>query len=144
MWPFVEQSVAQRTSENQNRGEPVTKVINCKKETYRRYIIENVIPAICMKWPYRGMNHTLIVQHDRASSHIPENDQEFNLHVKQGVWNICLETQPAKSPDTNVLHLSFFRALQARQWSLGSETTVDELAGCSGTSGFSRFRIKED
>ena len=27
MWPFVEQSVAQRTSENKNRGDPVTKVM---------------------------------------------------------------------------------------------------------------------
>ena len=52
----------------------------------------------------------------------------INLHAKQAVWNICLETQqPAKSPDTNVLDLSFFRALQAKQWSLGSETTVDGL-----------------
>ena len=36
-----------------------------------------------------------------------KNDQEFNLHTKQGVWNICLETQLAKSPDTNVSDLSF-------------------------------------
>jgi hypothetical protein len=51
------------------------------------------------------------------------------LHAKQGVWNICLETEHAKSPDTNVLDLSLFRAraLQARQWSLGSETTIDGL-----------------
>ena len=50
------------------------------------------------------------------------------MHAKQGVWNIRLETQPAKSPDLNVLDLSFFRArLQAKQWSLGSETTIDGL-----------------
>ena len=76
------------------------------------------------------MNRTVIVQqYDGASSDIAENDQEHNLHAsKQGMWNICfLETQPAKSPETNVLDLSFFQALQAKQWSLGSETTIDEL-----------------
>jgi hypothetical protein len=29
------------------------------------------------------------------------------IHANQGVWDISLETQPAKSPDTNVLDLSF-------------------------------------
>jgi hypothetical protein len=80
-------------------------------------MIEKVIPAIHMKWPDRGMNRTVFVQHDGASSHIPENDQDFSLHAKQGVWNIYLETQRTNCPDTNVLDLSFFRALQAtRQW----------------------------
>jgi hypothetical protein len=58
---------------------------------------------------------------------IKGSDVQFNQAAKQGVWNICLEKRPAKSPDTNVLDLSFFRALQAKQWSLGSETTIDGL-----------------
>ena len=100
-------------------------------------MIEKVIPAIKMKWPDRGMNRTVVIQHDGASAHIGENDQEFNLHAKHGVWNLCLETQPAKSPDTNVLDLSFFRALQAKQWSLGPETTIEGLIIQPGTSGVS-------
>ena len=68
-------------------------------------MIEKVIPAIRLKWPDRGMNRTVVVQHDGVSAHIPENDVEFNEAAKQGVWNICLETQSAKSPDTNVLDL---------------------------------------
>ena len=127
MWPFVEQSVAQRTSRNRNRGDPVTKIVNCNKTTYRRFLVEKVIPAIRLKWPDRGMNRTVLIQHDGASAHISEKDEEFNQAAKQGVWNICLETQPAKSPDTNVLDLSFFRALQSKQWSLGSETTIEGL-----------------
>jgi hypothetical protein len=35
--------------------------------------------------------------------------------------------QPAKSPDSNVADLLFFRALQAKQWSLGSKTLIDGL-----------------
>ena len=90
-------------------------------------MIEKVIPAIKMKWPDQGMNRTVVIQHDGASAHIEENDQEFNLHAKQGVWNICLETQPVQSPDMNILDRSFFRALQAKQWSLGPETTIEGL-----------------
>jgi hypothetical protein len=127
MWPFVEQTFAQRRSKNRNRGDPMTRIVNCNKETYRRFMIEKVIPAIRLKWPDRGMERTVLIQHDGASSHIARNDVEFNQAAKQGVWNICLETQPAKSPDTNVLDLSFFRALQAKQWRLGSETTIDGL-----------------
>jgi hypothetical protein len=108
MWPFVEQGVAQRTSRNQERGAPVTKLVSCTKETHQRFMIEKVIPAIQMKWPDRGMNRTVVIQHDGASAHIEENDQEFNLHAKHGVWNICFETQPTMSPDTKVLDMSFF------------------------------------
>ena len=73
------------------------------------------------------MHRQVIIQHDGASSHIERNDPEVLIHARQGVWNISLETQPAKSPDTNVLDLTFFRALQSKQWSLGSETTIDRL-----------------
>ena len=31
---------------------------------------------------------TVVIQHDGESAHIAENDQEFTLHAKQGVWNI--------------------------------------------------------
>jgi hypothetical protein len=127
MWPFVQQTVAQRRSVNRNRGDPVTKIINCDKATYRRFMIEKVIPAIRLKWPDRGMIRRLVIQHDGASAHITDNDVEFHQAARQGVWHISLEKQPAKSPDTNVLDLSFFRALQAKQWSLGSETTIDGL-----------------
>jgi hypothetical protein len=127
MWPFVEQTVAQRRSVNRNRGNPVTKVVNCNRDTYRKFLIEKVIPAIRMKWPDRGMNRRVIIQHDGALAHIEHNDPVFMIHANQGVWDISLETQPAKSPDTNVLDLSFSRALQSKQWSLGSETTIDGL-----------------
>ena len=51
------------------------------------------------------------------------------MYAKHGVlWNICLETQPAKSPDTNISDLSLFRAHQAKQRSLGpGETTTGGL-----------------
>ena len=56
MRPFVAQSVAQRTSVNRNKGDPVTKIVNCNKETNRRYMIDKMILATWMKWPDRDMN----------------------------------------------------------------------------------------
>ena len=38
-----------------------------------------------------------------------------------------METQPAKSPDFNVLDLSFFRALQSHQWSTPVANNIDGL-----------------
>jgi hypothetical protein len=69
----------------------------------------------------------VVIQHDGASCHVEGNDVQLDEAAKQGVRNICLEKQPAKSPDTSVLDLLFFRALEAKQWSLGSETTIDGL-----------------
>jgi hypothetical protein len=102
-------------------------VINYDNETYQRFMIEKVVTAIKLRWPNQGLNRTVVIKHDGASCHIEGNNVQFNQAAKQGVRNICLEKQHAKSPDTNVLDLLFLRALQAKQWSLGSETTIDGL-----------------
>jgi hypothetical protein len=125
MWPFVEEVEAQRRSENRPRGTIIMRVVSCDKNRYREYLIQKVLPAIRMKWPDR--DRRILIQQDGASAHIHDNDAEFNLHARQGQWEIRLETQPPKSPDTNVLDLSFFRALQSAQWGLGSETTFEGL-----------------
>jgi hypothetical protein len=125
MWPFVEEVEAQRRSENRPRGTIIMRVVSCDKNRYREYLIQKVLPAIRMKWPDR--DRRILIQQDGASAHIHDNDAEFNLHARQGRWEIRLETQPPKSPDTNVLDLSFFRALQSAQWGLGSETTIEGL-----------------
>ena len=44
-----------------------------------------------------------------------------------GNWQIRVLTQPAQSPDTNILDLSFFRALQSAQWDHGFATKIDGL-----------------
>ena len=38
-----------------------------------------------------------------------------------------MQTQPPKSPDLNVLDLSFFRALQSHQWRSGFANNINEL-----------------
>jgi hypothetical protein len=89
------------------------------------YLIQKVLPAIRMKWPDR--DRQILIQEDGSSAHIHNNDAEFNRHARQGQWEIRLETQPPKSPDTNVLDLSFFRTLQSAHWGLDSETTIEGL-----------------
>ena len=59
--------------------------------------------------------------------HIHDNDAKFNLHARQGHWDIQLETQPPKSPDTNMLDLLFLYALQSAQWGLDSKTSIEGL-----------------
>jgi hypothetical protein len=81
-------------------------------------------------WPdRRERRNDIIIQQDGASSHVGIVDEEFRRHCTEGGWNISLETQPAKSSDTNVLDLSFLRALQAVQWKSGYEKTIDGLIG---------------
>jgi len=125
MWPFVEYVPAQRRSVNRPRGAIITTPVSCTRERYRRMLIDNLLPAIRIRWPNR--DRTILVQQDGATAHISSNDAEFRLHATQGMWDIRLETQAAKSPDTNVLDLSFFRALQSAQWRLGAEVTIDGL-----------------
>jgi hypothetical protein len=101
----------------------------CKlyKSRYREYLIQRTVlqGAIRLKWPDR--DRLIFIQQDGVSAHIHDNDAELSLHARQGQWGIRLETQPPKSPDTNVLELSFFRALQSAQWGLDSETTIEGL-----------------
>ena len=112
MWPFVEQTVAQRSSKNRNRGDLVTKTVTCDKVVYRRFLIEKVIPAIRLKWPdRRGRNQNISIQRDGATAHIPRTDVEFNQVANQGVWNIQLEKQPPKSPDTNFYRFVVFQSI---------------------------------
>jgi hypothetical protein len=92
-------------------------------------MLEQVIPAIKAPWPGREGRamKSIVVQQDGASAHISEYDRDFIAAGQTGSWNIQLETQAAKSPDTNILDLSFFRALQSAQWSGQQARNIDEL-----------------
>ncbi len=107
MWPFVETRIARRSSPNRPAGIPETKVIDSNEGTYRRFMIEKIAPVIKLWWPNQGLNRTVVIQHDGASCYIKGYDFKFDQAAKHGVWNICVEKQPAKSPGTNVLDLSF-------------------------------------
>jgi hypothetical protein len=103
------------------------KIISVTAETYKQFSIKKVVrvPAIKRKWPDR--NRKISIQQDGASSHIRPHDPEFVPAVTAGNWKITLVTQPAQSPDTNHLDLTFFRALQSKQWDNGFALEIDGL-----------------
>ena len=125
MFPLIETVVAKRSTRNRPRGTRITRPVSVTKEKYRQIMITLVVPAIKEKSQCRNRN--IVIQQDGASSHIDENDAAFVAAATGGVWNIKLETQPPKSPDLNVIDLSFFRALQSHQWRSGFANTIDEL-----------------
>ncbi len=74
MWPFVETRIARISSPNRPAAIPETKVIDSNEGTYRRFMIEKVVPVIKLRWPNQGLNRTVVIQHDGASCHIKGND----------------------------------------------------------------------
>jgi hypothetical protein len=142
MWPFVEQAVAARRSVNRPRGAIIQRPVVCTKNVYRRMMIEHVVPAIKRRWPdQRGLTR-ITIQHDGASAHIEDNDVEFREHARNPLWEISILTQPAKSPDLNVLDLSFFRALQSEQWRSAREFTIGGLVN-QVLAAFERFEVRK-
>jgi hypothetical protein len=59
--------------------------------------------------------------------HISRDDAAFAVAAMAGNWQIQLLTQPAQSPDTNILDLYFSRAIQLAQWDHGFANEIDGL-----------------
>ena len=63
------------------------------------------------RWPTR--NGRIQLQQDGAKSHILEDNMEFKEAVDEIGLNLTVFTQLPNSPDTNILNLGFFRAIQS-------------------------------
>lgn len=131
LWPFVEHVRAQRSSHRRTAGTWETKPITVNKSTYKRFVIDKVIPAIKEKWPRDNniQRFTVRLQHDNAKSHFFEEDEDWVQCCFENwrLWRFELKEQPANSPDCNILDLGFFRALQSLQFSRGPSANIDEL-----------------
>ncbi|KAF0720022.1 Aste57867_630 [Aphanomyces stellatus] len=103
-----------RRSKNRDRGTPVTVPITVTKNVYRHYLVDLVFPAIRKQWPGRR-DAPIYVQHDNAWPHVENDDPEVLAAGAQGGWTIRLSSQPAMSPDFNILDLGFFNAIQSLQ-----------------------------
>ena len=64
-----------------------------------------MVPAIRDKWSDRNQN--IVLQQDGASACIDKFDPAFCAAATSGNWNITLMTQSPKSPDLNIIGLSF-------------------------------------
>ena len=86
-----------------------------------------MLPDIKAKWPAEGRHETIWIQQDNCRSHIPVDDPEFCAAAQADGWDIRLTCQPANSPDTNVLDLGLFAAIQALFHRSGMPKTIDEI-----------------
>jgi len=132
IWPMVEKVHAKRTSKYRKKGTVVTTPINIDSKVYLKYIKEKVLPAIRNKWPGATPGAhctTVFLQHDNALVHFDKSNEEW-IEVSTidcHCFLFLLKEQAANSPDTNILDLGFFRALQSLQWEQQLASTIDEL-----------------
>lgn len=80
--------------------------------TYR--IFEQIIPAIKSKWP-PNVCKEILIQQDNAKPHISPTDSEFQAIANIDGFKFQIICQPPNFPDTNVLDLGFFTAIQSLQ-----------------------------
>ena len=111
IWPIRKWEPAKRSSKKCTKGMPVWKNQSIMQDVYWEYLIQKLLPAIKLKWP---MNSGRIwLQQDDAKSHILDDDKEFKEAVDDIGLNLTVYTQSPNSPDTNILDLGFFRAIQS-------------------------------
>ncbi|XP_042022940.1 uncharacterized protein LOC121770239 [Salvia splendens] len=126
IFPFTQQVPAKRKSKNRPRGTLETKPIpSVNKEAMRECLLNQIIPTIKAKWPANA-NKEIYIQQDNAKPHLKSSDLQFEAIVSTDGFKFHLVSQPANSPDTNVLDLGFFRAIQSLQDDKLA-TNMDEL-----------------
>lgn len=113
IWPIGHKKRAERNSVNRAAGTWVWENENITQEVYRKLLIEKLLPAIQAKWPRVNQFGRIRIQQDGAKSHIHDNDEAFATAALEQGLDVRLYTQPANSPDLNLLDLGFFRAIQS-------------------------------
>jgi len=130
MWPCVERRQAVRNSVNRPAGTWETHPRNIDGEYYIDLMIGpgGVVDKIKEKLHWK-QDIPLFIQQDGASPHTKGGNFELIAQAgHQGGWNISLVTQPAQSPDLNILDLSFFHALKSRASKVKNRArNIDEL-----------------
>ena len=111
IWPIRKWEPAKWSSKKHTKGMPVWKNQCIAWDVYREYLIQTFLPAVKERWPTH--NRRIWLQQDGAKSHILEDDVEFKEAVDEIGLNLTMFTQSPNSPDTNILDLGFFRAVQS-------------------------------
>ncbi|KAF0709244.1 hypothetical protein AaE_012926, partial [Aphanomyces astaci] len=114
--PFIETVLAQRSSTNRAAGTSETKPVTVTKDVYRAYLVYKVLPSIVRRWP--STDRKIKLQHDNAKAHVTHTDAKLRVtfeEYRRHGWSFELAPQPPNSPDTNILDLGFFAAIQALQ-----------------------------
>ncbi len=120
---------AKRKSKNHNKGDDVWKLCNMDAVLFKRFLTDFVVADVLEKtgsWAERiiiqmdnagghgggrgDMNETTIAELNEWASDLPEEYSQFFPGRDQP--EIVFVTQPARSPDTNVLDLVIWNSLQ--------------------------------
>ena len=130
VFPFIFTEPAKRNNKNRIVGTMLTKCIeSINKEATRKMLIDNILPAICEKWPCSRAGKTcskILIQQDNAKPHGFENDPILEAALTRDGFDIQLTFQTSNTPDLNILDLGFFNAIQSLQHQL-VKRTVDDI-----------------
>lgn len=114
IWPFVYKEPSKRNSKNRPKGTMITKNIeSINLNEFRSMVYNNILPASRSIVPITNKTRPLFIQQDNARPHTRDDDPEMTAEGLKDGWNIKLQSQPANSPDFNVLDLGFFNAIQS-------------------------------
>ena len=111
IWPIRKWELTKQSLKKRTKGMPVWKNQSKTQDVYWEYLIQKLLPAIKQKWPMN--NGRIQLQQDGAKSHILDDDEEFKEVVDDIGLNLTVYSQSPNSPDTNILNLDFFRAIQS-------------------------------
>ena len=110
IWPIWKWQPAKWSSKKRAKGTPVWKNQCITQDVYREYLIQKFLPVVKERWPTR--NGRIWLQQDGEKSHILEDNVEFKEAFDKIGLNLTMFTQLPNSPDTSILDLGFFRAIQ--------------------------------
>lgn len=118
IWPIGKYTKAQRRSANRPAGTIEWENITIDNENYKDLLVNEVITSIMTEWPqseWRNPNYHIFIQQDGAGGHCSHSDAYLGEALEaQGIaYKVSMYTQPANSPDLNILDLGLFNALQA-------------------------------
>ena len=111
IWPIGKWEPAKWSLMKHAIGTPVWKNQCITWDVYCEYLIQKFLLAVKERWP--ACNGRIRLQQDGAKSHILEDNVEFKEAVDEIGLNLTVFTQSPNSPDTNILDLGFFRAIQS-------------------------------
>eukprot|EP00908_Phaeocystis_cordata_P022995 Transcript_5426.p1 GENE.Transcript_5426~~Transcript_5426.p1 ORF type:complete len:449 (-),score=91.39 Transcript_5426:187-1533(-) len=112
-WRVSEPKEALRDSKNHRKGDIYEVDVTMNSDRYVELMTTKILPAIADAFRPFGVP-CVTVQHDGAPPHVGKGAEgridEFGATLEPP---IKIKRQPSQSPDTNILDLSFFRALAA-------------------------------
>lgn len=114
IWPFTKQVAAKRENQNRPKGSIETKSLDSiTEDEVKKVMLEKLYPAIKRLWPTESTTVPIHIQQGNAKPHVDENDPCLVREGTENWWNIRLKSQPANSPDFNVLELGFFHSIRS-------------------------------